>query len=412
MKFLFYGESPCNETGAARVNRYLLDTLVESGHQVQVLATSHFFEDQYDHARYPYPIESISREDPNETHRAAGEALDGMSFDWLFISQDMHVPQILREQVKKYPSIVLAAIDGGVRFPQMVDSLLEADIPAVYSRYSYGQVIGVLPQLAGILQCIPLGCEPDVFFPISEEERREYRQRVFGVGDETFLVMWANRNQMRKDPGRALYGFHLFHEQMPNSRLYMHCRMQDVGGDVVAQAKLLGLRVHGADPEVIFAPPEYTEIAGFDRDKLNRMYNAADVVISSSRGEGWGLTTSEAMAAGRPFIGPANTTFFEMLGAAPTSSIRPYVVGERGLLVHCGGDELWEIFYGRDDAPRPLISCQGLAMALEHVYRHPEAAHERGQLARQWAERHTWEAFKEQWKGILTTLPSFAGMGK
>lgn len=393
MRILFYGESPILETGAARVDRHLLDTIVECGHEVEVIATSHFWEDEYDHERYPYKIISVSRETQQKTHEAAGAIINERmkDFDLLFISGDMHVPNILIEQVKKYPTIVLAAIDGEVKHPDQVVSLGVASFPAVYSRYSFYQVLDHLPGIKDCFKCIRLGSEPEVFFPLPEDERKAYREKAFGITDEKFLVMWANRNQMRKDPGRAMAAFHLFHQRVPHSVLYMHCRMQDVGGNIVSQATLLGLRVKGANPEVMFAPQDYTEIAGFDREKLNKMYNAADVCISTSQGEGWGLTTTEAMAAGTPFIGPANTTFFELLGLNE----------ERGYLASCGGDDLWSIYYGVDDAPRPLTSVTDMAEYLYHVYLNREEALQKAKEARKWTERHTWQRFKNQWKEVL-----------
>ncbi len=393
MRLLFYGESPILETGAARVDRHLLDTIVECGHEVEVLGTSHFWGDEYDHTRYPYKITAI--EGPNQitTHEAAGKAIierDG-TFDVLFISGDMHVPNILMASLKRYPSIVLAAIDGEVKHPDQVKSLGVARWPAVYSRYSHGQVLAHLPEIKDRFKCITLGCEPDVFYPLPSDERSAYREKAFGITDDKFLVMWANRNQMRKDPARAMKAFHLFHQRVPHSVLYMHCRQQDVGGSIISQAMLLGLRVSGSNPEVMFAGTDYTEIAGYDREKLNKMYNAADVCISTSQGEGWGLTTTEAMAAGTPFIGPANTTFFEQLG----------MQGERGYLAKCGGPDLWSIYYGVDDAPRPLVSCTDMADMLYYVYEHRMESYEKAFKARQWTERHTWQQFKDEWKEVL-----------
>jgi glycosyltransferase involved in cell wall biosynthesis len=397
MKILFYGESPCLETGAARVDRHLLDVIVEMGHEVVVLGTSHFWEDEYDHQRYPFKIIPVNGENAIATHQEAGKMITERegTFDILFISADMHVPNILMEQVKKYTSIVLGAIDGMVKHPDQVAALEYADYPVVYSRYSYEQVLPHLPTIKDKFRCIQLGCEPDVFYPISPEERRAYRAKAFGIdSDERFLVMWANRNQMRKDPARAMKAFHLFHEDVPNSLLYMHARMQDVGGNLVSQALLSGCHIRGDNPEIIFAPTEYTEIAGFDRDKLNRMYNAADVCISTAQGEGWGLTTTEAMSAGTPFIGPANTTFFELLGE------------DRGYLADCGGDDLWSIYYGVDDSPRPITSCTSLASLLYRVYHHREEAKAKAARARAWAEVHTWKQFKEQWRELLCLVQS------
>lgn len=406
MKVLFYGETPVIETGAARVDRNLLDTIVALGIDVEVLGVSHFFGNEYDHERYPYAITYV------DTYEDAKKAINERAgtFDVLFISADMHVPNILLDEVKKYPSIVLGAIDGPVRHVDQVTSLAVAHTPALYSRYAYNQVLKVLPELSSKLCCTPLGCEPDAFYPLSEAERRAYRLKAFGINDDTFLVMWANRNQSRKDPARAMKAFHLFHERVPNSRLYMHTKMEDVGGNVVTQAILLGLNVFGDKPEIVFAPHEYNEIYGFDREKLNKLYNAADVGISTAQGEGWGLTTTEFMTAGTPFIGPANTTFFEILGSIEGENWRN---GQRGYLARSGGDDLWSVFYGKDDSPRPLTSASDLADRLYHVYTHRKQARLKAKAARAWTEKHTWSTFRAQWREILChvqhSLPELQG---
>lgn len=415
-RMLFYGETPANETGAARVNRHLLDVCVELGIKVEVLATSHFFGEDYDHARYPYQISTFECDPAEEaTHQAAGREIDARagSFDWLFISGDMHVPQILKEQVARYPSVVLGAIDGRVPLAALVDSFTLAKVPAVYSRWAYNQVLQVLPDLAGRLKCIQLGCEPDVFYPLPDAERTAYRQKAFGIDEETFLVVWANRNQARKDPARAMAAFALFHERVPNSKLFMLCKQEDMAGNIRGQAMLMGLDL----TSIVFTQPTvyrqlddgrveisgYNEINGYPRDVLNRLYNAADVAISTSRGEGWGLTTSEFMAAGVPFVGPGNTTFYEMLGGGPCDS-SPWWEGKRGLLVKSGGPELWDIFYGRDDNPRPLVSVEGLAHALYQVYLCRNGAALRARRALTWARRHTWGNFRDEWTRVLRPL--------
>ncbi len=403
MKALFYGESPCLQTGAARVDCHLLDTLIEEGWEVEVLATSHFFEDEYDHDRYPYQITHVKAEGHQfNTHKQAAKMIEERrgTFDVLFISGDMHVPNLLIDQVRRYPSIVLAAIDGEVRHVSQVHSLEAARWPVVYSHFAYKEVLGYLPNIWDKFEVIRLGCEPDMFFPLPEEEVQAYRKTAFNLDDDTFLVMICNRNQVRKDIARSMKAFHLFHREVPNSRLYLNCRQQDHGGSVVNQAFLSGLKTTGPQTEVIFTPPDFTEVAGFPRDVLNKMYNSADVGISTAQGEGWGLTTTEFMASSTPFIGPANTTFFEILGGTKSGP------AERGYLAECGGPDLWTIYYGVDDAPRPITSVRDMADWLLHVYLHREEAQEKAQAAREWTQAHTWEQMKDEWRVLLAQVKS------
>ena len=393
MKVLFYGETPVAETGAGRVDRHIIDVLVELGIEVEVIGMSHAFE-TYDRMRYPYDITSINSHE--EAAEKLAERID--QYDTLFISADMHVPGQFAELFPGKRVIVLGAIDGPVFHKDQVHTFQDVQYPIVYSRYAYNQVLNVLPELKGKLYCTPLGCEPDTVYPISAEERKEYRKRVFGIGDDTFLVMNVNRNQRRKDLARSIAAFKLFHDRVPDSKLFLLSCKSDVGGDLGLQSYFLGLDPYSPTSPVMFCPPEYTPLAGFERDKYNRMLCSADVGISTAQGEGWGLTTTEFLAAQTPFIGPANTSFFEILGRERERGAGP---GSRGYLVKCGGNELFSVFYGHDDSVRPITSVEDMAKTIEHVYYHRDEAATKAKRGRKWAKVHTWEKFKDQWRAII-----------
>lgn len=385
MHFVFFGESPVNETGASRVSKYLLQAIIESGHTVEVIGTNHFIEENYDHEQFPFPITGVSCPTKLETYQKAIEIIKDKKCDYVFINDDMHVPQIMMDIVTSRPCIALGAIDGDVHFKEQVNSFSHATIPAVYSKHAYQSVLKVIPELAQKLQCVQLGCEPDTFFPVNEEIRKAYRKKCFGLDDDTFLVMNVNRNQVRKDLARSMKAFSLFNQKYPDSKLYMLTQRHDVGGDLISQAKLVGCNLSS----MFFTGDDYNALAGYDREKLNLMYNSADVCISTAQGEGWGLTTTEALTAGRPFIGPNNTSFIEILSP------------DKGYLVKSGGDDLWSVYYGTDDAPRPLTSVTDMVRTLEYVYHHREEAKQKGLQGRKWAESHTWSQFKDRWKEIL-----------
>jgi glycosyltransferase involved in cell wall biosynthesis len=45
---------------------------------------------------------------------------------------------------------------------------------------------------------------------------------------------------------------------------------------------------------------------------LNKIYNASDVYLTTTLGEGWGLTYSEAASCKIPIVAPYTTSFVEM----------------------------------------------------------------------------------------------------
>ena len=49
-----------------------------------------------------------------------------------------------------------------------------------------------------------------------------------------------------------------------------------------------------------------------ETDTVNLIYNASDVFLTTTLGEGWGLTYSEAAACKIPIVAPYTTSFMEM----------------------------------------------------------------------------------------------------
>jgi len=276
---------------------------------------------------------------------------------------------------------------------QTLECLSIADYPVVYSQHSKTIAQRYLPALN--IQVITPGCEPELFHPLDPEQRKEARQKIFGIGEDTFLVLSVNRNQWRKDPGRTLMIFHKFRESHPDAVLYMHMKMRDIGGSIPDSAQIIGMRLVNPGAEIIFTGPQFNEQQGVPREALNLVYNAADVMISTSTGEGWGLTTTDAMAAGVPLVVPRNTSFVEIIGENE----------QRGYLADSGGDiDHLAIPYGISDNPRALVHSESMLDKLERVYLSREEAHEKAQAARQWALEHTWEHTREEWRALFSRI--------
>lgn len=405
MRLLWYGETPYISTGAGQVARRLLPVLQEFFSEIHLIAINHWWQEE--NLPDGLTITAGSQTDLwNQEHAKA--AIESLDHDVLFLTTDINKISDLRDQIAQahrrgIPIVMYAAMDCHV-FARSFWQILEfATVPIVFTEWCRRHALLVLPELHN-LRVIYHGCEPDIFYPLEDEERRHYRREFFGIGDETFLVLNVNRNQVRKDLARSMAAFHLFHREHSASMLYLHAKQRDLGGSLPNQAQLLGLRLTGTPAEIVFSPETYHEADGVSREDLNRIYNCADVCISTSTGEGWGLTTTEAMAAGVPFIGPDNTSFPEILGGRRPGSIRDFSPVERGYLVESGGPDLWTIFYGATDSPREVCSTTGMQHALAYVYAHREEARWRARFARDWTHRHSWQHIQEQWRAIWSQI--------
>jgi len=143
-----------------------------------------------------------------------------------------------------------------------------------------------------------------MFRPLEEDERRREIRRGYGVGDGGSLLAFVGTSQPRKRIDVAIEAVG---------------RLVRDGLRVVLV--IAGRRRPGFEPSWVESPPEYVRVVGeIESEDLVDLLGAADVMVSPSSYEGFGLTFAEAMACGTPVVGVEGTSV-------------PEVVGEGGLLV-------------------------------------------------------------------------------
>jgi len=401
MRLLWYGETPYIETGAGQVAKHLLPLFLRLFERVHLVPINQWWEQKNLPERLTIAPHKETEEHWNMEN--ARNAILARDYDCLFLTADINRIEDLREEIEQVvlagiPIIMYAAVDSMLFARNFYDILRVATRAVVFSHWARSFVQRMQPDIP--LKVIYHGAEPDVFYPLPDFARREARKRLFNVEDDTFVVLNVNRNQARKDIARSMAAFHLFHLENPDSVMYVHAKQIDYGGNLPLQAAALGMKVHAPGAEIFFAPEAYSESIGVSRSELNNIYNSADAFITSSTGEGWGLTTVECMAAGTPIIAPNNSVFPEQLGE-PFSWAGDYSPADRGLLVKSGGPDLWATFYGFSDCPRPICSVTGMKNALLDVYRYSSLAADRAVLARRWAASHAWDHVCAQWEKLI-----------
>ncbi len=397
MRVLFYGESPVVATGLAQVTRTIVDAIVQDGHEVEIVPMNHHAIEWYDPDVFPYNITRLIDDNDPHAFDTIIDRIKHADYDCLFVSTDFgrDTPVYDAIQDKKEDKLIIGyyAVDCDMLNAQTFNPLVHCNVKITYTRHGKGVIESYRPDMDGLVNVIPLACEPDVFYPLSEDERRKARRELFYVeDDDTFVVVNVNRNQPRKDLGRTLEIFHQFHIKHPNSKLYMHSKQDDIAGHLPTMAIMLGME---PGKEVLFTAENFSVLQGFTREYINKVYNAADCMMSTSLGEGWGLSTTEAMAAGTPVIVPNNTAFTEIVGENE----------ERGYLVRSGGDidhRLW--LYKMTNHPHDVVHADDFLAKLEHVYWNREEAREKARLAREWTLEHTKEKIGEKWKVLFQAL--------
>jgi glycosyltransferase involved in cell wall biosynthesis len=167
----------------------------------------------------------------------------------------------------------------------------------------------------------------------------------------------------------------------------MHTMIQDQGSDLSHVLLNLGL---SSKSDVIF-PTRYSPAHPAPVETMNMLYNCGDIFLTTHLGEGWGLTITEAMAAGVPVVAPNNTCMPQQLGED----------SERGYMYQCR-DELWIDSSGfRKKGLIPDIISQMMKAYQDNV---ENPINPRAIAARKYAEQHDWKIVTKKWVELFENL--------
>ena len=222
--------------------------------------------------------------------------------DCIFILNDIWVIakylELIKSNFKKVPPIVVYFPVDSEGFDK--DWFANFDIVSrlvVYTNFGYRQVrkayAGIEPDV------IPHGVDLNTFFKINAP-KSEIKAKMFPNKDDfldSFIILNANRNQPRKRIDITVKGFQLFARNKPeNVKLYLHMGLKDMGWDLVKLTERL--KIH----DRLIITSRTPMIQQVPEDKLNLIYNACDVGLNTSIGEGWGLVNHEHAVTGAPQI--------------------------------------------------------------------------------------------------------------
>jgi glycosyltransferase involved in cell wall biosynthesis len=155
---------------------------------------------------------------------------------------------------------------------------------------------------------IPHGVDTAVFRPL---DRAAARAKL-GLDGKTFTVGVNAQNVERKAIVQSLIGFAAFHRAHPDSVLFLHSTTtRGEPGSTYLPPVIASL---GLPPGAVRFENHYDivtcRIGGLE---MAQWYNALDVLLAASMGEGFGVPIVEAMACGTPVIGTRCSTMPELI---------------------------------------------------------------------------------------------------
>ena len=157
-----------------------------------------------------------------------------------------------------------------------------------------------------IFKYVPHGLNTDNYKPIPDTDKDliKFKKDFLNNENPEFVLFFNSRNIRRKQIPDAMLAFRAFLDQLPKEKadkckFILHTEITSPHGTDLRRVK-----------EYLF-DESYPNAIKFSTNKLssehlNYLYNIADAQILLTSNEGWGLTITEAMLAGTPFI--ANVT--------------------------------------------------------------------------------------------------------
>lgn len=229
-----------------------------------------------------------------------------------------------------------------------------------------------------ICKMFPHGVDARTFRPMNKFYCREH----FGFNENKFIIgiVAANNDpEPRKGWDKMFLGFKIFLENFPElkKKAYLFAYTKPVtkrGFDLPGLAQSIQI-----DKNVFF-PGRMTHLVGLPEEEMAMLFNSFDILLNTSRREGFGLPILEAQACGVPVIA---TNFSSM----------PELVKGHGWLVR-PKDWVYTPLNGKTAVP----DQEDIAKKIEEAYFNLELREKYGKLSRKFALKFDWDLIiKNNW---------------
>ena len=304
-KILWHGDA-CSNTGFGRVTHSILDQLAKN-HEVSVIGIN-YAGDPHNYPYKIYPAANVNCGDRFGIPRIP-EIIDKEKPDVFICLNDIWVVNSVWERCQflkdshKFKFMAYFPIDSEEYPPEMFRHLPNWDLALTFTVPCADRILKykIPPSHLGVL---PHGVDNSKFSPMPVEEARKH----LGLPLDKFIVFNGNRNQPRKRIDLTIRAFAQFAVDKPDTMLYLHMGVKDLGWDVKSLFKNEMARLDLEDTKrLIMTSTEINYMAAPPDDLLNLIYNACDVGINTADGEGWGLVSFEHASCKKPQIVPNHT---------------------------------------------------------------------------------------------------------
>jgi glycosyltransferase involved in cell wall biosynthesis len=377
-RLLWLGDSPTAPTGFARVTENVLARL-RPDWAVGVIGINY----SGDPHKLPYPIYPAHLGGDMYGRGRFEEIVKGVLPAVVLILNDPWIVASFLDVETDVPIVAYMPVDAPNQPPEAMALLNKLKLSVFYTQFGLDEARKA--GYTGPAEIVPHGVDSQLYRPIDRAEALAALGLDEKLPDDVFIVGNVNRNQQRKRLDLTMMLFARWveqHEIPDNVRLLLHCARRDIGWDLVSLARYLGIK-----ERLIFSNPAETSMSGLPEDVMPYVYNAIDVQVSTTMGEGWGLTTHEGMACGTPQLVPD----WAALGEWPRGAVRYARVGStlahENMLTTLGG----------------IVEPDAFIRELDALYRNKDLREQYGRLAlaRATEPRFAWDAVAARFDTLL-----------
>ena len=250
-----------------------------------------------------------------------------------------------------------------------------------------------------LIKYVPHGINDKHFFPMTSVEDiknlDEFKKNLFQGKDIEFVAFFNSRNIRRKSPGDVILSYRMFcdligEEKAKKCALVMHTQAVDENG-----TDLYAVREAVCDDSYVNV---FFSQERIDTPHMNLLYNIADVGMLITSNEGWGLSLTETMMAGKMIIANVTGGMQDQMRFTDENGkwidfTPDFPSNHRGTYKECG-EWAVPVFPSNismvGSVPTPYIfddrcAPEDVAKALEEVYNMgKEERDRRGAAAREW----------------------------
>ena len=380
MRILIVSQTPWNPSAYGKITYYVATGLKDLGYDIIVAGIEH----RYGVLRYSgvpvFPLPMLHGKMLFKYIRVfSPDCVLSIIDAWAFAGVD--------ELVRKYKVSWIAYTPVDAEIDSQAEPLLSVLRYArgimTPSRFSTEQ----LRKFFVNVEWVPHGVNTRIFRPMNKEECKKTLRLE---GKFVFGCVAANYS-MRKDFPHLYKAFRIFLDMIPESEckdvVLFHHTWQPEFHRWGAEYNLVRLaKKYGIEKNLIL-PKEDIRYFPASEEQLALLYNAFDVYVTASMGEGFGIPLLESMACGTPCIAPANSAHVE------------HVEGRGWLVKKFSG---WVVpLYNPLQLEYPIVDEHALAEAMYDAYTHQEKIKQFSKKCIEYASRYTWDFVLEKLEKAL-----------